>query len=76
MSPFLFLSLLFLPLFNAERIQTGFDNTDDLLMQRSVAASYLCMYLILNSIVSFFFLLFFSWYANKTISTSIIGFTN
>ncbi len=54
MSPFLFLSLLFLPLFNAERIQTGFDNTDDLLMQRSVAASYLCMYLILNSIVSFF----------------------
>jgi hypothetical protein len=53
MSPFIFLLLLILPLFNAERIQTEFENNDDLLMQRSVAARYLCEYLVPNSIFIF-----------------------
>jgi hypothetical protein len=43
MYTFLFITLLILPIFNAEPIQAGFENDDDdLLMQRSVAASYLC----------------------------------
>jgi hypothetical protein len=45
MYTFLFITLLILPIFNAEPIQAGFDNDDnddDLLMQRSLAASYLC----------------------------------
>jgi hypothetical protein len=53
MSPFLFLLLLLLPLFNAEHIQTEFENNDDLLMQRSLAARYLCEYSVSNSIVIF-----------------------
>jgi hypothetical protein len=44
MYTFLFITLLLLPIFNTELIQAGFesDDDDDLLMQRSVAASYLC----------------------------------
>ena len=43
MYTFLFITLLILPIFNAEPIQAGFESDDDdILMQRSVAASYLC----------------------------------
>ncbi len=58
MSPFLFLLLLLLPLFNAERIQTEFENNDDLLMQRSLAARYLCEYIPYRILLLFFRLLF------------------
>jgi hypothetical protein len=54
MSAFLFLTLLLLPILNAERLQTGFENNDDVLMQRSVAASYLCKYFLSKCPHSFF----------------------
>lgn len=41
MYTFLFLTLLFSPIFNAERIPSDMDNKENLLMRRSVAASYL-----------------------------------
>lgn len=41
MYTFLFLTLLLLPIFNAERPQTGSENHDDLAMRRSAAVSYL-----------------------------------
>jgi hypothetical protein len=62
MSSFVFLSLLllFLPLFNAEPVHNEFENNDDLLMQRSVAANYLCKYFCIEIQSLFFlFLLFF-----------------
>ena len=45
MFTFLLVSFALLPLLNAERLRTGFvnnNNNDDLLIQRSIAASYLC----------------------------------
>ncbi|CAF2947101.1 unnamed protein product [Rotaria sp. Silwood2] len=41
MFAYFLLSLLILPMFNAQRLQTEFKNNDELLTERSVAANYL-----------------------------------
>jgi hypothetical protein len=47
MSIFFLITLLLVSLLNAERLQTQSEDNDDLLIQRSAAASYLCKYSII-----------------------------
>ena len=42
MKALLFITLFFIPLFYAQQYQTEFDNNDDVLVPRSIAARYLC----------------------------------
>lgn len=69
----LLISLFFIPMFYAESYQTELDNNQEMVIPRSVAASYLCKY---NQKMYLFYFLF-SWSTtNTTISRSIIKFTN
>lgn len=61
-------------MFYAERYQTEFDNNQEMLVPRSVAASYLCKNFIFH--LKLLLLLFSSWYTISTISKPIIQFTH